>query len=409
MDRTIDRVDEHAYGAATLGTYLFEDSMQEKFDRIFTAHVADRLPDNSRTAKLAFAGAACRRLVPDNDSGARNASLFSPFVYAALVRMQVDLEGGSTTPERVRKQWEQELDRSDSQSVAAGQNSDAAFLGLVAEAYRADSLPDGVAQRAPSILQKVALCAGVEQQLASTRQLDPAQLKERSRAACGEAAMSATLLGHGLPDAASPALARQAIEKAKPAPSVPVPGGGTGPGDAVAWRRAMEAVLAASVPKPPSDPERLCQRIRSGTAATRCEPDEAGNTVTLDFDASFATGRMGDRALEMQIARLADMLAGDGRTYAFTVYGYASVSAYPCNGPGARTSSSCGTEKNHALARARADWALNVLRKRMPGRFASGSQAVGRFNPLSFDTPADRRIRMTVALADRAHDTGRTD
>lgn len=398
VDRTIDKVDEHAYGAATLGTYLFEDEIQDKFDRIFTTHVAERLPENSRTAKLAFAAAACKRLVPDDNSEAGNSSLFSSFVYAALIRMQVDLEGGKHSAENVRREWEQSLNRSESQSTVAGQKSDAAFLGLVAEAYRTDSALSSGVQRAPSILQQVALCAGVEQQLASARKLSPADLKERSWAACGKAAMSATLMGHGMPDALSPVLVTQTIEKAEPVPFALVPDGETGPGDPAAWRRAMEAVLAASIPKPPSGAERLCQRIRHVVTATRCEPNAAGTTVTLDFDTSFTTGRAGSRILEMKIARLADMLGADGQTYAFTVYGYASASDFFCVRPAARNPSPCGTGKNHALATARAEWALSVLRKRMRARVAADSQAVGLFNPLSFDTPADRRIRMAISL-----------
>ncbi len=398
VDRTIDKVDEHAYGAATLGTYLFEDKMQETFDRIFTAHIADRLPDNSKTAKLALAAAACKRLVPDNDNGIRNASLFSSFVYAALIRIQVDLEDKKNTPGNVRKEWEQSLNKIGSGSVDAEKKADTGFLNLVAEAYRADSSPAGVEQRAPSILQQVALCANVEQQLTSTRQLGPVELKERSWAACGKAVMSATLMGQGLTDASSPVLAQQAIEKATPLPSVQVPNGRAGPEDAFAWSHAMEAMLAASAQKKPSRLERLCQRIRSSSTAVHCESNESGNAITLDFDANFAVGKVGNRTLEALIARLADTLGEDKQPYIFRVYGYASVSAYSCIRSVARTPAPCGAEKNYALAKARADWALSVLRKRLGERFASDSQAVGLFNPLSFDTPTDRRIRMIVAL-----------
>jgi hypothetical protein len=193
-------------------------------------------------------------------------------------------------------------------------------------------------------------------------------------------------------------LAQQSIEKAKSVPPASTPRGQPGAEDATAWRHAMEAVLAASVPKQPSHLERLCQRIRSGATAARCEPSGSGDAVTLEFGASFAIGKAEDRALEMQIARLADMLGEDRQAYVFTVYGYASASAYPCSGSSARTPSPCGAEKNYALARARADWAMDTLRKRLQEHFASDSYAVGRFNPLSFDTPADRRIRMTVSL-----------
>ena len=398
VDRTIDKVDEHAYGAATLGTYLFEDKIQNKFDGVFTTYIADRLPKNSNTAKLAFMAATCKRLVPDDDNVAKNASLFSPFVFAALIRMQVDLEGGKRSLESVRKEWEQGLIYTDHKSVEAEQKSDTTFLGLVAEAYRVESSTDGGGQKAPSILQQVALCANVEQQLAATEQLTHKELKERSWAACGKAVMSATLIGQGLPDAANPALAHQAIEKAKLDPPASRPAGQPGAEDAAAWRQAMEAVLAATAPKQPSHFERLCQRIRSGTPALRCQPSVSGDTVTLDFDSSFAISKAEDRALEMQIAQLADVLGEEQQVYIFTVYGYASASAYPCRRSIARKPSTCDEKKNYALAKSRADWAINVLRKRLQHRFVSGSDTVGLFNPLSFDTPEDRRIRMKVAL-----------
>lgn len=397
VDRTIDKVDEHAYGAATLGAYLFENEMQEKFDRIFTTYVDGRLPDNSNTAKLAFVAAACKRLAPDDDNGAKNASMFSPFVFAALTRMQVNLEGEKRTLESVRNDWELSLNKTDSRSVESEQRADSAFLDRVAEAYLFDSSTNGGGQRAPSILQQVALCANVEQQLAST-QLSPMELKERSWAACGKAVMSATLMGEGLPGATNPVLAQQAIEKAKSELPPPRPPGQPGAEDAAAWRRAMEAVLATSTPKQSSHLERLCQRIRSGVTPARCEPNGSGNAVTLDFDTSFAVGKTEDRALEMQIARLTDLLIDERQAYVFTVYGYASASAYPCSPLSARVPSTCGAEKNYALAKARADWAIAVLKKRLKERFSSDSSTVGQFNPLSFDTPADRRIRMTVAL-----------
>jgi hypothetical protein len=211
-----------------------------------------------------------------------------------------------------------------SKSAQTEQKSDAAFLSLVAEAYHADSSTNGGEQRAPSILQQVALCANVEQQLASLQQLSPAELKGRSWAACGKAVMSATLMGKGLPNATNPELAQQAINKAKLDAPPSTPSGLPGAEDAAAWRRAMEAVLAASVPKPPSHLERLCQRIRSGATTARCEPSPSGDAVTLDFDASVAIGKAEDRALEMQIARIADMLGEDRKAYVFTVYGYAS-------------------------------------------------------------------------------------
>jgi hypothetical protein len=374
---------------------MFEDEMQNKLDQLFTNYVADLLPSN-KTARLAFAAAACKRLLP-GDNGAKNASLFSPFVYAALVRTQVFLEEEKRTPERIRKEWEQSLNKTDKQLVEAEQKPEDVFLGLVAQAYHADSEMTESGQRAPSILQQVALCANVEQQLVSTQQLNSTELKERTWTACGKAVVSATNMGQGLPDATDPVLAQQAIEQANSDRSASTWSDEPGIKSAAAWRQAMEAVLAASIPKPQARPERLCQRIRSSVATVSCDPRGDGEVI-LDFNASFAIGKTEDRTLELQIARLADMLDEDRQAYVFAVYGYASASTYSCGQSSARTSSPCGAEKNHALAKARAMWALGVLRKRLQEHFSLDSHADGLFNPVSFDSPSDRRIRIMVSL-----------
>lgn len=398
VDRTIDQVDSHVYGAATIGTYVFQSEMQEKLDQVFKTLVVDRLPDNRKahTAKLAFAAAACRRLVPEDGKDIKNASMFSPFVFATLVHVDAGLRGEPL--DRVRAEWEASLSGTAPDAPATGVNPPDSFIHRVTIAYDTESSTDqGRVAIAPSMLQQVALCANVEHELASTQQLNSEELANRTRTACGRAVVAATMMGEALPQAANPALARLAIEKA-PAGPASGPSGQPATEDASAWRRAMEAVLAAAVPTPPSQLDMLCQRIKSATLAAHCDVGGMNGALTLDFSASFASGKAYDRALEIHMARLADMLNDGKQAYIVTVYGYASSGPFPCTRRANGTLATCAEDKNVALAQARANWALGVLKKRLGERMGAESIALGQFNPVSFDTPADRRIRMKLAL-----------
>jgi hypothetical protein len=395
LDHTIDKIDDHAFGVASVATQMFSGEMQDRFDAIFRKLFAERYTSN--TAKLAFASAACRRMGVGNDAAPQTASMFTPFLYAALIRVEYDVNGQKGSLEDVRKAWESQLGKKpDEVAKDAGvASADRNFAQNVAAASQKDAASQpNKPPVAPDMLQKVALCAGVEQELAMQGVTGNA-LKEQTVADCGHAALDATLANRPMVKAGSPSSALAAIATAPPASTSLSSGNIPGAGSADAWSKAMLEVLAASRPKVPELFDALCRQISSQIKGSRCAGGVA-DSATVDFDASFGPGQARDKGIEMQLAQLADILAGNPQDYRLLVTAYASHQLPPCPGKTAADIQACATAKNAALAQSRADWAYGILERRMAGRFGIGNQKHGSANPLSYDTPTDRRLRITL-------------
>jgi len=393
LDRTIDKVDDHIYGMASVTTQMFSGEIQDRFDLLFTRLFAERYQSN--TAKLAFASAACRRMGVGASSAMplQNASMFTPFLYAALIRVEYDVNGQKGTLEDVRAVWESQIGKkpAESRQDPTSIKADSDFAKNVVAAYEKDAaLKEDSTPIAPGMLQQVALCAGVEQNLALNEGLTGSILNEHTLAACGNAVWDATLGSRPMVKAGSLSGAQAAIAATPPVATLP-----SGEGDAKAWRDAMTEVLTASRPKVPGLFEALCQQITSLIKGSRCT-DGIADSATVDFDASFALGQARDRGLEMQLAQLADILNSDSHDYRLMITAYASHQLPSCTGKSSGDVQACATAKNVALAQSRADWAFGVLERHMAERFGPGNQKHGSANPLSYDTPADRRLRVTL-------------
>lgn len=421
LDHVIDKADDHLYGGATVAAQLFSGDIQERFDVIIDKLLKDKFKD-SASARLAFAAAACQRMGMGDSSAApvKNASMFSPFLFATLVRVQVDISRNVTlTPKMVRDAWEKGVENAienkdaaakaqadkpaAEQPVAQGPVSKQEAIAqtrvdiagkfntaIVDAKARETSATDGSKAVAPSMEQKVAWCATVEQEQAIESKTGVAS-KDRTLAACGQAALDSTMNGTPLADVGNKTEAAAVLEKTPPAPPAGIPGGT----DAKAWQEAMQAVLAAALPKAPLLLDALCTQITSQIKGSRCV---GGSTLAaLDFDASFALGRPYDNGLEMQLAKLADILRYHRQDFVLVVTASASRKAPTCprRTPQADMATCTGT-KNAALADERAQWAFNILQQRMAERFGSGNQKIGKADPLSYDTPEDRRLRITL-------------
>lgn len=243
------------------------------------------------------------------------------------------------------------------------------------------------------MLQKVAACTTVAQELRLGTALNDADIDTQSREVCADAALKAALDQRPIRNAVSPALAKAAIEtfnQEKPtAPTSEVAA-------AQAWATATEKVLA-SLPKAPAPRALSCASFTAGLPGVRCA--EVGDGVVLDFNASFAIGQQADKALELELAKVADLLNAQPHAYQLMVEGYVSRARYAC---AAAPRAACTDTRNQQLAQDRARWAEGVLTRRLVRAGAVTLRSAGVDNPLSYDTAADRKIRLLVRPASHA-------
>lgn len=379
LERNIDRIDDRAYGGATLVTHLFAGDIQEQFDKFFQQNVIKEFPN--RTAQLAFTAAACKRLDPAEKNGVHTNSLFSPFLFASLIQLELQLRGEpGLTPKELRKEVEQRANDPRAEELTDE------FRRMVTSALQKDAAPEKGA--APSVLQQVALCSAVEGELALSAALPVHQFRQAALNACGSAIVEAALASKPLAGAGTAAVAQAAVKAAPPLPAVPVH-------DNIAMTAALNAI-AASMRSAPSDPlSALCQRILQQVSGSRCTHVAGG--ITVDLPGSFGLGSVVDQSLEIQLVQLADALDRESATYRLVIDAFASHRLPRCHaGSSTAAPAKCALARNEEIAWTRATWAHGVMRHRLGAKFRADNSFRGYANPLSFDSPVDRRVRITL-------------
>jgi hypothetical protein len=386
LDQAMAKIDGRVYGGTVLLAQLYSGDMQERFDDIFTQVVAKRF--TSQSARLAFADAACQRLGfgAEGVPPPLNNSMFSPFIYAALVNIQAQVQP-SGKAEKLTVAAIRQLDNTaTATSIATNQKEMRGNVSAVQEREAEDD------QVAPTMLQQIAMCASVEQRLRTNTTLRGAELDAQSKTACANAALNSALGQTPILDAVSDASAKNTIEANKLENPPLVSNDVTA---AAAWGAALEKIVAA-LPKTPVSQALLCTKFGPHISGVRC--DERSGGAILSFSASFATGKDYDRTLELALATVADLLNSQPSHYQIDVEGYASQARFPCTT--SAVDKRCGDTKNLELASRRARWAANVLQRRLTRVGALPIKDSGIVNPLSFDSAADRKIRLLVRPVD---------
>ncbi|PRC94338.1 hypothetical protein [Solimicrobium silvestre] len=372
-DHAIDKVDERFFGAINLAVYLEQDKLQKQFDHIFNDVINKGFPTN--TAKLAFASAACEKMGLGTADAAQNRSMFTPFLYETLINVQIDLAKDGPLTGDARESALKEAKEKDK----SGDTYVNTILSEASDAYVSDIKNN----KAPAMVDQVALCSAIEEALTLSNGKDVNTLSV-VRQACGQAIVSAIVN-----KTSNLADSQQAIKAAAAQAASQLDA------DSAIFKSTLDKVLAA-IPKPDVKPDPVCDRIVASVNGTHCT--NLNGQLIIEFDASFALGATYDNAIEMNLFKLANVLNLWRYNYSSVhVEGYASHAPPVCskNLPDQKTRLKCENEKNEAIAKNRAIWAQLILGRRLISKPANIS-AHGTVDSLSFDAAIDRHIRITL-------------